>query len=468
MKRVFSVLTVLMVFISGFALEGYTKDAGEGLTEELINELESSFVLNPRTRALINAISNNDLKELTFNREFHSRHDDLFSDRIETKGITDQKSSGRCWLFAGFNVMRPAVMEKYNLSGFEFSENYLFFFDKLEKANTFLEAVIESRGKDIDDRELQTLLKKPVPDGGWWNYVVNLIEKYGAVPKSVMPETENTSNTRRMNGQLNRMARSFAARIRGSASEGLTENELREQKTEMLKKVYRLLVLNMGMPPDKFTWRVENKDQEIFEKEYTPLSFYREAVEVDLKEYICLLDHPAHEYNKLYRIRYCRNMSDLSDMEFINLKIGRLKEYALKAVLSDEPVWFAADVGKANDTDNGILASGAYDETSLLGTGAGMTKAERVKYRESIPGHAMVFIGVDLNEDDSPEKWLVENSWGTDIGNDGLWTMYDEWFDKYVYSVIVRKSHVPGDLLKILETEPEILPAWDPMRGAFD
>ncbi len=467
MKRFLSILTVLTVLISGFAVKGFGDDAREGLTPELIKKIEGSFELNPQTRALVNAVSNNDLKELSFDREFHSRHDDLFGIKIETEGITDQKSSGRCWLFAGFNMMRPAVMEKYNLSEFKFSENYLFFWDKLEKANTFLEAVIETRDREIDDRELQTLLKNPVPDGGWWNYAVNLIEKYGAVPKSVMTETKNTSNTKRMNGELNRMTRSFAARIREAASKGATETELRASKVEMLEKVYRLLVLNMGLPPEEFTWRVENKDKKIFEKKYTPLSFYKEAVEVDLKEYICLLDHPAYEYNKLYRIRYCRNMSDHSDMEFINVEIGKLRKYALKAVLNDEPVWFAADVGKANDTKNGILASGAYDISSLLGTETRMTKAQRVLYRESVPSHAMVFIGVDLNGA-APKKWLVENSWGTDIGNDGLWTMYDEWFDKYVYSVIVHRRHVPKDVLKILKTMPEILPAWDPMRGAFD
>jgi bleomycin hydrolase len=467
MKRFLSVLTVLVVLVSGFAVKGFGGDSREGLTPELIKKLEGSFELNPQTRALINAVSNNDLKELSFDREFHSRHDDLFSIKIETEGITDQKSSGRCWLFAGFNMMRPAVMEKYNLSEFKFSENYLFFWDKLEKANTFLEAVIETRDRDIDDRELQALLKNPVPDGGWWNYAVDLIEKYGAVPKSLMPETKNTSNTRRMNGQLNKMTRSFAARIRENASKGISEAELRAGKVEMLEKVYRLLVLNMGFPPEEFTWRVENKDGKIFEKNYTPVSFYKEAVEVDLKEYICLLDHPVYEYDKLYRIRYCRNLSDHSDMEFINVEIGKLRKYALEAVLNDEPVWFAADVGKANDTKNGILASGAYDIASLLGTEAGMTKAQRVLYRESVPGHAMVFIGADLN-DDTPKKWLVENSWGKDTGNDGLWTMYDEWFGKYVYSVIVHKRHVPKDVLKILKTEPEILPAWDPMRGAFD
>ncbi|MBD3178981.1 MAG: hypothetical protein GF417_04910, partial [Candidatus Latescibacteria bacterium] len=357
--------------------------------------------------------------------------------------------------------------EKYNLDDFEFSENYLFFWDKLEKANLFLEAMIETAGRDIDDREVQTLLDNPVPDGGWWNYVVALIEKYGTVPKEIMPETRNSSSTGRMNRQLNRIARSFATRIRKGYADGEDVDELRKEKMDMLKKIYRLLVIHLGPPPEEFTWRVENRDEEIFEKEYTPVSFYREAVETELGEYVNIMDHPAHSYERLYRIRYCRNMPDVKDMEFINLPVYRLKEFARSALLNEEPVWFAADVGKANDTDNGILSSRAYDYESLIGSCPGMNKSERVLFGESIPGHAMVLIGMDIGKNDSIRKWLVENSWGSDAGNDGLWTMYDEWFDKYVFSVIVHRRHIPGDILDILETEPGMLPVWDPMRKAF-
>lgn len=452
------------LFLSGAVT---AKDAKTGITPEVLRDLEKSLELDADTRAFMNAVTNNDINDLAFDREFFAEHDHLFNFKVKTKGVTNQKSSGRCWLFAGYNVMRPSVMEKYDLAEFEFSENYLFFWDKLEKANMFLEVVIETRERDIDDRELQTLLANPVPDGGWWSYVVNLIEKYGTVPKSVMPETKNTSNTRRMNSRIAWMARSFAADLREASSKGADEEELRAMKMRMLEDVYRVLVLSMGVPPKEFTWRVENNSGEIFENEYTPLSFYREAVELDLSEYICIFNHPAHEYGKLYQIHYCRNMPDAPDITFINLEIDKLKDYTLRSVLNNEPVWFGADVGHGHDVDNGILSSDVYDYESIFGDMGEMTKEERVLYRESAPGHAMVITGVDLR-DDTPRKWLVENSWGTERGNKGYWAMYDEWFDRYVFSIIVNKRHVPEGVKAILETEPEVLPAWEPLRNIFD
>jgi len=459
-------ITVILVLLSIIGWQTVNASEGE-LTARMIREFADSVESDPAMKALINAVTNNDLKDLAYNNRFHREHDALFNFKIETSGITDQKRSGRCWLFAGFNVMRPDVMEKFNLNSFEFSENYLFFWDKLEKANMFLEAVIETADRDIDDREVQTLMDNPVPDGRWWNYVVDLIEKYGAVPKEIMPETRNSSNTNRMNRQLNETARVCAASLRKAYAGGADRKKLRKEKRECLSRIYRLLVLHLGPPPSDFTWRVENRDEEIFEKEYTPLSFYREAVETDLSKYVNIMDHAAHEYEKLYRIRYCRNMPGARDMEFINLPAERLREFARSALLNNEPVWFAADVSRGNDTENGILSSRAYDFESLTGNCGELSKSDRIMYGESIPGHAMVLIGMDMGENDRINKWLVENSWGADTGNQGLWTMYDEWFEKYVFSVIVHRRHLPEGVTGLLETEPEILPAWDPMRKAF-
>lgn len=434
------------------------------LTSERIEELRITFQLDPGTRALMNAITNNDVRDLAYNREVFVKHNDLFNHKIETKGVTNQEQSGRCWLFAGLNILRPALMKKYNLSSFEFSQNHLFFWDKLEKSNMFLEAIIETRKKDIDDRELQTLLENPVPDGGWWSYVVSLIGKYGVVPKSVMPETKNSSNTRMMNAILNRMMRHDAVELRKIAKKGAKESTLRMRKWTMLRDVYHILALHLGIPPKEFIWRYEDKDGNIFEETYTPVSFYEDVVGVDLSEYVSIFDHPAHPYNEYYKIKYCRNMQDIPDMDFINLEIRRLKEYTLNSVLNGEPVWFAADIGKDNDSKNGILEIGVYDYTSLFDVGAELSKAERILYRASTPNHAMVFIGVDTLGGDAV-KWLVENSWGTDRGNKGLWSMYDDWFDEYLYTVIIHKRFLPQDVLALLETKPKLLPVWDPMRA---
>jgi bleomycin hydrolase len=457
-------IAALLVICAAFpALAGDEK----ALTQKMINELELSFQLDDGNRALMNAMTNSDTRKLTYNRELFILHDDLYDHKIETKGITNQKSSGRCWLFAGFNIMRPTVMKSFDIAEFEFSENHLFFWDKLEKANMFLEAIIETRNVDIADRELQTLLGDPVPDGGWWSYAVELIEKYGAVPKSVSPETENSSNTRRMNQLLNEMARSYAVELREMGAAGREEAALRGRKMEMLKDFYRVLALHLGVPPDEFTWRYEDKEGKIHEVKHTPQSFYKDAVGVDLREYITLFDHAAHPYDKYYRIKYCRNMPDASDMSFINVEAERLEQYAYASVLAGDPVWFAADVGKDNDFDNGIMKRGMYDYSALTGIHTELTKAERILYRHTTPNHAMVFIGVD-SKDGKPVKWLVENSWGTDRGNKGLWAMYSDWFEEYVYTVIVHKKYVPKNVLALLDTEPTVLPAWDQMRSAFD
>jgi bleomycin hydrolase len=465
--RLVSKVVLLFAFAVMVVSQGaFAAQPAAGLTPELIKELQASFKTDAGTRALMNAITNNDVKSLALNRELYNGYDDLFNYKIDAKGITDQQKSGRCWLFAGLNIMRPAVIKKYNLTEFELSQNHLFFWDKLEKANMFLEAVIETRERPLDDRELEVLLKDPVPDGGWWTYVVSLVEKYGAVPKEVMPETNNSNNTGMLNLLLNRLMRHDAAELRGLAAAGKKVPALEARRVEMLKDVYRLLALNLGTPPQEFVWRYEDKDNKVHEASYTPLTFYSDVVGVKLGDYVTVFDHPAHPYNKYYRIKYCRNMPDIPDMDFVNLDVKSLRQFALKSLLAGEPTWFAADVGKQNDGKDGIFEDGIYDYRSLFGMDITLTKAERVQYFDSSPNHAMVFVGVDTLGA-RPLKWLVENSWGTDAGNKGLWTMYDNWFDEYVYGVIVNKKFLPAEVLALLETKPEVLPAWDPMRELF-
>jgi bleomycin hydrolase len=438
-----------------------------GLTPEVLAQLEASFKLDERTRALMNAVSNNDAKSLALNRELYNGHDDVFNCKVDVKGITDQAMSGRCWLFAGLNIMRPAVMKKYNLEDFEFSQSHLFFWDKLEKANFFLEAAIETRDRSLDDRELQVLTKDPIPDGGWWSFVVDLIEKYGVVPKGVMPETNYTKNTGMMNSLLAKLMRRDAAELRAMAAKGSKVPALEARKVEMLKDVYRLLVMNFGLPPQSFTWRYEDKDKKVHEATFTPQSFYKDAVGVDLRDYVAIFDHPAKPYGKHYSLKYDRDMADAPDMDFINMKIQDVKPFVLKALFAGEPVWFAADAGAENDKKDGIFALGMYDYRSLLGVNLDLSKADRVLYFESSPNHAMVFVGADTLGGGGVRQWRVENSWGTDVGVKGYWTMYDDWFDQYVYGVILEKAYVPADVLAILSTKAEVLPAWDPMREMF-
>jgi bleomycin hydrolase len=438
--------------------------AGEGaLTPEAIDNIRSSFKMNPHTRAMYNSITNNDITSLALNRDILRQHNEIFSHKIKTKGISNQKSSGRCWLFAGLNVLRQKVIKEHNLESFEFSQNYLAFWDKLEKANCFLENIIDFRDRDIMDREMEFILSQPIPDGGYWENVVNLIEKYGVVPQDIMPETNSSGNTAMMNALISRKLRADAVKLREMAHEKKPIERLRAKKAKMLAETYKMLALNLGEPPTKFEWRFEDANSVVSElKSYTPKSFYQEICNVDLRQYVDIFNDPSKEYGKHYQIRLTKDIHDGNDVHFANIELQTLKDIAAKAVLNDEPVWFGADVGKDQSKEHGIMAMDLFDYDSIYRTDMKMSKAQRALFRESIPSHAMVFIGVDM-QNGKPIKWLVENSWGDEKGSKGLWTLYDDWFDINVYSIIVKKQYIPQEILKILEQPPIKLPPWDPM-----
>jgi len=437
--------------------------AGKGaLTTKVIDKIHSSFEMDTHTRAMYNSITNNDISSLALNREVLRRHNEIFSHKIETKGVTNQNKSGRCWLFAGLNILRPKVIENNNLESFEFSQNYLAFWDKLEKANCFLENIIKFADRDILNREMEFLLRKPIPDGGYWENVVNLVEKYGVVPQEIMPETNSSGNTGMMNVLISRKLRADAVKLRNMHEQKQSLKKLRAEKTKMLTDVYKMLVLNLGQPPAEFQWRFEDANSVVSKiRKYSPESFYKEFVKVDLSQYVDIFNDPSKEYGKHYSINLTRNIRDGDDAHFANVKMQILKDIAVKAVLDDEPIWFSCDVGKDQSREHGIMAMGMFDYDSIYTTDMAMTKAQRSLFRESVPNHAMVFIGIDMQKD-KPAKWLVENSWGDDKGSKGLWTLYDSWFDTNVYSIIVKKKYVPKEILDIYKQPAVKLPPWDP------
>jgi len=455
---------VMLFILSSYFLS--TAADNKHLDQNVITKLQTGFKLDSSTRALMNAITNNDINNLALNREIINQQNDVFNLNLSVEGITDQKSTGRCWMFAALNLMRPIVKEKFNLKSFEFSESYLFFWDKLDKANYFLETIIASRDRDIDDRELQAFLNDPIPDGGWWNYVVNLIEKYGVVPKELMPETVQSSKSNLMNKTLLNLARQDAAELREMANQGKNENALRDRKMEMLPDFYRLLVLYFGLPPQNFTWRVEDKDGKLIEKKYTPVEFFKEAVNLDLNQYVTLCEYPSFPLNDFYQINFCTNMTETPDMSFINLNSEKLKKYALISLNDKNPVWFGADVGWQMEREKGIMAADIYDYQSLFNIKDKMNKADRIRYRASNANHAMVLVGADTSNG-QVLKWRVENSWGSDAGKKGYWTLYDNWFDKYVFTVIINKKYLKAEDLKLLDRKPKKIPAWDPLRSSF-
>jgi bleomycin hydrolase len=455
-----------LVFCANVPLRAAEDDGA--LRPEFSEGLRDSVKMDGATRALHNALTGNDARKLAVNRAIVQAHNDLFNHKINTKGITDQKGSLRCWMFAAMNVMRPAVIEKYKLDDFEFSLSYMAFWDKLEKANFFLETMIELRDRDPSDREYDYFVKDPINDGGWWCFAVALIEKYGVMPKEAMPETFPSEHTDAMNKVLETKLRADAVQLRRMAAEKKSVQELREAKRVMLADIYRILVLNYGQPPKEFTYRYADKDKKISEpKKYTPQSFYTEWVGVDLSQYVHLVNDPTQPFGKHYRMRRVRNIVGSPEVHFVNVPIDALKSVVAKSIIDGQPTVFSCDMGKDVDTETGIMEASFFDFGAIYGIDLTLGKADRLRTRGGTPNHAMIFIGVDI-QNDKPVKWLVENSWGNGRGKNGLMTMYDKWFEEHVYDSVVRKAYVPNDVLKVFQEEPAELPPWNPLNALIE
>ncbi|MBN2022281.1 MAG: C1 family peptidase [Pirellulales bacterium] len=452
------ILAMLLAAGAAMADEG-------GLTPKVRKGLEASLRMDPATKALRNAIVANDAKAMALNREIVEKHNNLYSHKLDVKGITNQQASGRCWLFASLNVLRPAVIKKHNLDNFEFSQSYLSFWDKLEKANCFLEDMIALADKEPFDREVDYWMKDPITDGGWWQFTVALIEKYGVVPQAVMPETLPSSNTTVMNDVLMRRLRVGAAELRRMHGEKKSLADMRKAKDKILADVYRILVMNFGQPPAEFTYRWADKDKKLSEtKKYTPQSFYKEWVDVDLSQYVDLNDDPTNPYNKHYRLRRIRDIVGAPELHYVNVPGDVIKKIALKALLDDVPVLFSADARTDMDRAQGIMETNLYDYGSMYGMKLALSKRDGLITRDGAANHAMLLVGVDVRED-KPVKWLVENSWGKDRGDGGYWAMYDKWFDEHVYGITIKKAYVPNKLLKLFKEPAVELPPWAPMNA---
>jgi len=432
------------------------------ITPEILSGFRTQFSENTRYDAIMNAVSSNDIQKLALNRENLGEVDTYFSHRIKTEGITDQKSTGRCWLFTGLNVFRAKVMDEKGLSDFSFSQSYNFFFDQLEKANLFLEGIIATADKPMDDKKVEWLFKHPINDGGQWTGVVDIIGKYGLVPSDVFPESYNSENTRWMSRFLRRKLKEDGLELRTMYSSGKSEQVLRTTKNTMLSEIYRILAICLGEPPTEFSWRYKDKDGNLSGlKQYTPISFYEEFVHIDISDYIMFMNDPTREYGKLYEIEFDRHMADGGNWKYINLDNEKIKEFAAASILNNDPMYFSCDVGKQLDKERGYLDVNNYDYGGLFGVEFGMDKTQRISTFESGSTHGMALMGVDI-ENEKPVKWLLENSWGKS-GFEGYLIMTDEWFDEYMFRLVIHKKYVDDQALKILEQEPVLLPPWDPM-----
>jgi len=454
------IVIILFMILIGSVL--FSQNRG-GISEDMLKKIKNNFKKDGKTIAIINAVSNNDIKKLAVRRDNTGVLDHEFSNRVDVKGITDQKSSGRCWLFTGQNVLRPIVMRKYKLEEFEFSRSYTFFYDQLEKSNLFLEAIIATSDKPLEDRNVEWLFKNTIGDGGVWSLFADVTKKYGIVPLNAMPESYNTENTAMLNRILNSLLKQYGLELRKMSSEKKSIDIIENRKLEMLSDVYRILVICMGEPPSDFVYKYKDKNGNKVERKFTPKEFYDKFVGVDLDDYILLMNDPSREYYRLYEIEYDRNMYDGNNWRYINVPIEDIKEFAKKSILDNEAMYMSCDVGKFLDKDKGTLDINNYDYESLFGVKFNMDKKERIITYESGSSHAMTLVGVDIDSSGKIRKWQVENSWGSNSGNKGYLTITDEWFSEYLFRLVVLKKYVSDRVLEVLKQKPVKLPPWDPM-----
>ena len=438
----------------------------ENITLSNIRKFNKSFNSSTSNQLARNALIQNDINKVAVHWENFSKINHIFSNTISKQlPVTNQKSSGRCWGFAGLNLLRLEIVKNYNLSNFEFSQNYFMFWDKLEKANYFLENILKTLDQNYDSRLMMHLLQAPVQDGGQWDMFVNLIEKYGLVPKSVMPETNHSSKSSMMNYFLTHKLRECAFILRKSKKPRTTIKQLRSKKEEMMSVIYSLLCMFLGNPPIKFDWSIKDKNNKFTRfNNVDPLDFYRKFTKVKLKNKVCLINAPMSnkKMNELYTIDFLGNVVGGNIIKYANVEINELKKAAIKSIKNNEAVWFGCDVGKMFNRELGIMDMDLYDYEKLFDTKFKMNKASRLEYGDSAMTHAMLFTGVDLKRN-TPRKWRVENSWGDKNGDKGYYLMSDSWFDEYNYEVVVDKKYLSNKTLEIFNREPNYLEPWDPM-----
>ena len=440
----------------------------KSISLEIIKTFQKESNSESNLKLSRNAATHNEITDLAMDWDVYRRIDHTFSDQIigEMK-ITNQKSSGRCWGYAGLNLFRIYLGRKHDIRNFEFSQTYFMFWDKLEKSNYFFNSIIKTANKPWDSRLMMHLLDSPIQDGGQWDMWVNLIDKYGVVPKSEMPETFQSGKSMRMNRMITRKLREFAKDLRDSIKKKITEESLFELKTTMLSTVYKMLVIHLGNPPDSFNWQVRDK-KKVFQrfKKLTPLSFFKDHVGIDLNELVCLINCPMSdkEYNKVYTVEFLGNVVEGNPIRYLNVDIDVLKNATVESIKNNEPVWFGCDVGKYLHRTHGVMDTKLFDFELFYGTEFGLDKASRLEYGESKMTHAMLFTGVDLDSKRNPKKWRVENSWGERNGEKGYYIMSDDWFDQYLYEVVINKKYLESNIIDLYENQDaKLLPLWDPM-----
>lgn len=438
-----------------------------GLSADMLHQIEQQQAPNATQRALFNAIAGNKIDDLVKNHVASAGFDTHFNVETPTQSIMNQQSSGRCWMFSGLNVLR-ADFAKNDRQGrtVEFSQAYLFFYDQLEKANLMLQGVIDCADKPMDDVRVQFFFHHPLSDGGTFCGVADLADKYGLVPKSVMPETFSSDNTSRMASLLSSKLREFGLELRRLSQHGATAQALHQRKTEQLGTIYHMLTLTLGRPVDHFTYQFCDKNGNLVgeSKNYTPQEFYRETVGRQLNgTFIMVMNDPRRDYHKTYEVEFDRHTYDGHNWKYLNLPMEEIARLAIASLKDGHKLYSSYDVGKQHDRKSGYCDTENYDYASLFDTTFPMSKADRIATFDSGSTHAMTLTAVDLDATGQPLKWKVENSWGTDYGCKGYLIMSNRWFNEYTFRLVVDKKYVPAALLKEFNSQPVLVMPEDPL-----
>lgn len=436
------------------------------LTKEFTDQLYANYEENVKYAALENAVTHNGIHASLETRKSAVENTPVFSLDLTKDKVTNQKASGRCWMFAALNTFRHKMISSFQLEDFELSQAHTFFWDKYEKSNWFLEQVIATADQELTSRKVAFFLQTPQQDGGQWDMVVSLFEKYGVVPKSVYPESISSSNSRELNTYLNKLLRQDAQILRDLIHSGADSEAVSSKKQALLQEIFNFLAMSLGLPPREFDFSYRDKDNQFHsESGLTPQSFYKKYVDLQLDDYVSIINAPTTDkpYGKSYTVDMLGNVVGSRPVRYLNVPMDRLKELAIAQMKAGETVWFGSDVGQVSNRKAGILATDVYDFEAGMDIHLTQDKAGRLDYAESLMTHAMVLTGVDLDEAGQSRKWKVENSWGDKVGTDGYFVASDAWMDEYTYQIVVRKEFLTADELAAYEAEPIVLAPWDPM-----
>lgn len=450
--------------LASLTVSAQTKDGG--ITKQMLQQIEKQNVPTASDRALRNALAANSIDALAKNQKNAGALDTYFNIETKKQSITNQKSSGRCWMFSGMNVLRANFAKRTDSLKVTFSQDYLFFYDQLEKANLMLQGVIDTGKKPIDDQRVQFFFHHPLNDGGTFCGVADLTEKYGLVPTEVQPETYSAESTSRMSRIISSKLREQGLELRKMVNEGKKAKDIQQRKTEMLSEIYHMLVITLGEPVKEFTYAFRDKNGKALTpvKTYTPQSFYQEVVGEKLNgTFIMVMNDPRREYYKTYEVEYDRHTYDGSNWRYLNLPMEEIEQLAIASLKDGRKLYSSYDVGKQLDRKRGFADTENYDYESLFGTTFGMNKAERISTFDSGSTHAMTLTAVDLDADGKPLKWKVENSWGSDSGHQGCIIMTARWFREYMFRLVVDKKYVSEKLLKDYDQKPIMVMPEDPL-----